>query len=173
MSEIWLPVNGMERYYQVSNLGRVKSMAAIRSHGGYRPRRWPERQLATGPPKNGRYRKLVLYGDESKVLEIRLHVLVALHFVPNPLGLPFVCHKDDDASNNEAVNLYWGTHQTNAHDKTFLGGAAKKLTKETVLSIRESFKSPYRGICKDLAAKYRVSVSTISRIKDRRLWGHV
>ena len=48
------------------------------------------------------------------------HRLVALHFIPNPLNLPCVLHKDETLIDwilyNWEDNLYWGTHQDNMKD---------------------------------------------------------
>ena len=46
---------------------------------------------------------------------VRLHRLVAQKFIPNPLGLPEVNHKDGDKLNNNVSNLEWVTHRENLH----------------------------------------------------------
>ena len=122
--EKWLPVKGFEGYYEVSDLGQVRSIATIRPHGGYRRRKWPGRVLSA-KPKEENYCKVTLYGDRI-VREVRVHVLVAEHFVPNPGNMPFVCHKDDDKSNNAAINLYWGSNADNMRDRWNNGGASAR-----------------------------------------------
>lgn len=42
-----------------------------------------------------------------------VHRLVALVYLPNPGGLPYVCHKDNVPTNNSVNNLYWGTQKDN------------------------------------------------------------
>lgn len=42
-----------------------------------------------------------------------VHRLVALVYLPNPEGLPYVCHKDNVPTNNRVNNLYWGTQKDN------------------------------------------------------------
>ena len=42
-----------------------------------------------------------------------VHRLVALVYLPNPKGLPYVCHKDNVPTNNSVNNLYWGTQKDN------------------------------------------------------------
>jgi hypothetical protein len=63
------------------------------------------------------------------------HRLVAASFLPNELGLPLVCHKDDDPSNNHVDNLYWGTKSSNLVDAYRNG--KKTLTAGQKLKMRE------------------------------------
>lgn len=52
-----------------------------------------------------------------------VHRLVAIVYLPNPEGLPYVCHKDNNPLNNSLSNLYWGTQKDNmsqaSKDKRF------------------------------------------------------
>jgi hypothetical protein len=81
---------------------------------------------------------------------VQFHKLVAEHFVANTNGLPFVCHKDDDTTNNRWDNLVWGDHQLNAdHAKQNnclrpargVKSGRAKLTEEMVRAIR---RFPYK-----------------------------
>lgn len=58
-----------------------------------------------------------------------VHRLVAQNFVPNPLGLPEVNHKDKNRSNNHADNLEWCTHQYNIQHSYADGTRAAKIPK--------------------------------------------
>lgn len=172
-TEQWKPVFGFEKYYEVSNLGRVRSITAVKPHGGFRSRKWNGRILKTSPPKNGRYRKITLYGD-GIVKEIRLHVLVASNWIPNPLGLTLVCHRDDDKANNSVSNLYWGTQDTNAQDRAILGSSAKKLTPNQVKEIKKILSDPHRQITlKKLASDFGIKPCTIRSIRAERTWKYV
>ena len=64
----------------------------------------------------GGYTKFKLYNGDSTYKMVKGHRLVAEHFIPNPENKPFVCHKDDDPSNNCADNLFWGTLIENVMD---------------------------------------------------------
>lgn len=44
-----------------------------------------------------------------------VHRLVALVYLLNPEGLPYVCHKDNVPTNNSVNNLYWGTQKIICH----------------------------------------------------------
>lgn len=45
-----------------------------------------------------------------------MHRLVALAFIPNIGGMPYVCHKDGNPENNDVGNLYWGSQKDNMLD---------------------------------------------------------
>lgn len=115
MTEKWLPVVGFETLYEVSNLGRVRSLDRTWLRNGF-PVRWPGRELKGWNDGNGyRHVSLTVDGnDHSRAV----HHLVLEAFVgarpPGMLGL----HWDDDPQNNALENLRWGTRQQNGHDRT-------------------------------------------------------
>jgi hypothetical protein len=55
---------------------------------------------------------------DGKVKAFSIHRLIALTCIPNPNNLPYVCHKDDDPTNNHPDNLFWGTAKDN-HDDSY------------------------------------------------------
>ena len=97
--EIWKNVVGYEGLYQVSSLGRVRSLEHIDSNG--HPVK--ERVLASFSNRNG-YRKVNLYRDRNRK-QVSIHRLVAAAFLDNPDNLPEVNHIDEDKSNNAVSNL--------------------------------------------------------------------
>lgn len=44
---------------------------------------------------------------------LKIHRLVAQAFIPNPMDLPYVLHKDGDKTNNKYTNLEWSATQSN------------------------------------------------------------
>jgi len=92
--EVWKDVVGYEGLYQVSDQGRVKSL-------NY----WTERILHQTLNKSG-YLHVPLCKD-GKPKCCRVHRLVAMAFIPNPLNLPEVNHIDENKQNNRADNLEW------------------------------------------------------------------
>lgn len=114
--EIWKDIEGYEGLYQVSNLGRVKSLnRKVKFSPGEKQeyyQRKPERYLSPNKKENG-YFEHSLY-KEGKRKHMYAHRLVALHFIPNPDDLPQVNHKDENKSNNRVSNLEWITAQENS-----------------------------------------------------------
>ena len=101
MKEEWRDIKGYEGLYQVSNLGRVKSLSRIDNLG----RKKKETILSPGKDKNG-YFQIQLY--KEKTIKMRkIHRLVAETFIPNPDNLPQVNHKDENKQKNHIGNLEW------------------------------------------------------------------
>ena len=105
-TEIWRPVEGYEGLYEVSSLGRVKSL----KYG---------REKVLKPWKDGWGYLLVTLCRNGKVKHFKAHRLVATAFLPNPMRLPEINHKDEDKTNNcvsnlefcdRRYNLNYGTH---------------------------------------------------------------
>ena len=117
MSEVWKDVPGLEGRYQVSNLGRVKSLSRTEPHKLHGIWHIRERILkATDPYKTKRgYSSVGIRDGNGKLISPAVHRLVAICFVPNPLNLPEVNHIDGNRANNAASNLEWVTRKENMH----------------------------------------------------------
>ena len=89
-NEIWKDIEGYEGLYQVSDLGRVRSLDREDAQG----RRWKGRMLSSKLRKNG-YREVILCRDGKRKYML-VHRLVAEAFLPNQDNLPQVNHKDED-----------------------------------------------------------------------------
>lgn len=115
--EEWKDISGFEGYYQVSNLGRVRSLPRIQTvpnrYGGFHERKDDGRLLT--PTDNGNGYKIVgLRMVNAKRRKFFVHRLVAEAFVPKRSGMDFVNHIDHDKTNNAASNLEWCTQEENA-----------------------------------------------------------
>ena len=95
--EIWKDIEGYEGLYQVSNLGRVKSLKASKIKS--------ERIRKSYQQSSG-YISIVLCKN-GKVTNHKIHRLVANAFIDNPDNLPEINHKDEDKTNNCVDNLEW------------------------------------------------------------------
>lgn len=106
MKEIWKDIDGYEGLYQISNLGRVKSFRASSKFGK------PQELILKPSLINSGYAVVTLYKEKEKH-KFQIHRLVAETFIPNPLCLPCVNHKDENKLNNDIENLEWCTYQYN------------------------------------------------------------
>lgn len=113
--EYWLPVQGYEGLYEVSDKGRVKSLdrcvAQISKHGTLMTRIYHGKILKPRVGSKG-YAYLQLSKD-GKHKTFKIHRLVAIHFVSGYSENLTVNHKDGNKLNNEASNLEWCTIEDN------------------------------------------------------------
>ena len=114
MSEVWKDIEGYEGRYQVSNLGRVRSLdrtETSKRHGEPCDIRYQGKILSPTLGKNGY--KRVNFKKNGYQKAYYVHRLVATAFIPNPENLPAVNHKDECRTNNQADNLEWCTFEYN------------------------------------------------------------
>ncbi len=108
--EEWKDIQGYEGKYQVSTLGRVKSLPKPRTTpGGHK---YMTKERLRHFSVNRGYQMVDLYDGVGA--EVRLvHRLVAHAFIPNTERKPHVNHKDGDRGNNAVENLEWCTPSEN------------------------------------------------------------
>ncbi len=143
--ERWRIVKGFEGAYEVSNLGRVRSISRwIDDARGCR-RLLEGRILQQKEANSGRYLSVNLSID-GQATDVHVHRLVAIAFV---VGTgPVVRHMDGNGHNNHAANLAWGTPVENEADKALHGRRLEGvrhpravLNVDQVLLIREMSKN--------------------------------
>lgn len=110
MVEIWKPVIGFEGLYEVSSIGRVKSIPRKKSKGGL---------LKQYVDRYG-YLKVILYKNGNPHY-FTVHRLVAIAFILNPQNKTAVDHIDCDRKNNQVENLRWVTTKENLDHSHELG----------------------------------------------------
>lgn len=104
VSEIWKDIKRYKGFYQVSSLGRIKSLSRrVRKYNGYKINK--ERILKDTKHSIG-YRQVTLC-KKGVTKTFLVHRLVADAFVDNPLKLSQVNHRDTNKTNNIWVNLEW------------------------------------------------------------------
>lgn len=110
-AEVWKPVVGYEGMYEVSNLGRVKSVYRIfvRKDGKKLPIR--ERILKHANTSSG-YPAVRICGYGKKPTTY-IHRLVAGAFIDNPENKPCVNHINGIKTDNRVDNLEWCSYQEN------------------------------------------------------------
>ena len=110
--------------------GRLGRPLAVNTVGGY---------LSTDLPKSDMCDK-----QRTNVL---IHRLIAMTYIPNPLGLPCVDHVDGDRKNNLLSNLQWVTKQQNSHNiRSAKGYHWDKRCQKFMAKIKVDGKTKYLGL---------------------------
>lgn len=179
VQEVWKDVVGYEGLYQVSNLGRVKSLdrQIIRSNGtGY----FVKEKILKSSLRNG-YPCVSLHSDKGR--KKYTHRLIAEAFIPNPKNKPEVNHINGIKNDNRIKNLEWATYSENIKHAYNTGlrihnvGKGEKcprskLTEKQILKIREKYTTG-NYTYKQLADEYSVTDTTIGLIIRRENWSHI
>lgn len=163
--EAWRAIPGYEGFYEVSDHGRVRRIAA---HPRGRPDIAGRLVKVTRDARGYGHVSLSMLG---KVRSFRLSHLVAAAFIgPRPPGHE-INHKDGDASNDVPGNMEWTTHQENIqHKYRVLGhkmpsGEAHHMTKASSEDVAEARKLLASGMPKkEVAARFGHHLSWAYRI---------
>lgn len=113
--ETWKEIKGYENLYQVSNLGRVRSLDRITVSGRGNGDRLIKGRILVGGVTNKYHFVLLTQLDGTKKNYYR-HRLVAEAFIPNPDNKPCVDHIDGNPNNNALDNLRWVTASENQNN---------------------------------------------------------
>lgn len=176
MKEVWEDIQEYEGFYQVSNLGRVRSLDR------------------TVPAKNGKIKFCkggikaqsenscgylrVMLSKNKKNTHILVHRLVAAAFLENPDNHKQVNHINGNKKDNSIDNLEWisglenikHSIETGLRDLKGEKNSQSKLTKKDVIEIKKRLENEtLTAISKD----YDISISVISKIKLGKAWKHV
>ena len=112
-NEEWRPVVGYERLYEVSNLGRVKTLPRmVWNHNGYYVRK---PQLLTQRTNYKGYLVVSLTKEHSNDKSVFVHRIVAKAFIQNPKPNEYdqINHIDGIKTNNHVDNLEWCNNSIN------------------------------------------------------------
>ncbi len=173
--ERWRPVVNFEGLYEVSDLGRIRSLdhVVMRSNGSPMTIRGRIRKapLITGYPA------LVLCRTGKKTNYYVHHVVATAFIGPRPLGME-VAHWDGDKLNVALSNLRYATPLENDADKirhqTRMQGerhGRAVLSENDVLEIRRRVAKGEKQNA--LSAIFGISSAQTNRIVQRRLWRHI
>lgn len=116
MEEAWNPIKGFEGLYEISNMGRVKSLGRdiIRKDGTRKV--FSPKILKSYSGNSINHQKVDLRTIDNKRRVKFVHRLVAESFIPNPENKPFIDHIDTNPLNNRVDNLRWVTASENSNN---------------------------------------------------------
>ena len=180
-NEVWKDVKGYEGYYQVSNLGNVRSLdRTILCKNG-------SKRFTTGkilkPQKDYQGYLRVCLNVCGKFKTYRVHRLVALNFLDEKENKDQINHVNGVKDDNRLANLEWVTGSENIKhaiktglmkdsyiDRSNKGilNPNSKLDAEDVKKIRQLRKEGYK--LKELSDIFKVSVVHLSNICNYKYW---
>jgi hypothetical protein len=109
--EIWKDINEYEGLYQISNLGRIKSLKRIVNHKKNGIQKWPEKIINYNYNKNGYV--AIRLSKNSIIKRFLIHRLVAINFLTNFNNYNEVNHINSIKTDNKVENLEWCTRKHN------------------------------------------------------------
>lgn len=113
-NEIWKPIKNYEELYEVSSLGRVRSLDRETIDSMGRKQYFKGKVLK---PQYDRYGYLYVPLNKSGKKKFKVHRLVAEAFIPNPDNKPCVDHINTNKEDNSVENLRWVTEKENSNNE--------------------------------------------------------
>lgn len=170
--EVWKEVEGYEGVYEISNLGRIKSLSRTvpSTNGSFRTKK--EKILKQ---YNNNYLTVNFYENKKNKL-ILIHRLVAKAFIKNLNNKKQVNHINGIKTDNRVENLEWSTAKENINHswKNNLSKSRSgekhhnsKLTHQDVINIKEMRKT---NTAKQIAIIYNIHENHVYRILNGTRW---
>jgi hypothetical protein len=177
MKEIWKDIKNYEGLYQVSNLGRVRSLDRVVKHGN-RFRNDKGKILSVSVTPEG-YPQITLCRDNKKH-HVKIHRIVALTFMDKIDETYVVNHKDGNKKNNCLDNLEWVSYSRNVkhaleNELSLQRGQTHDSAKLRDIDIPtiKKLRNEYNLNLKTIALIYGVHRVTIGDIINGRTWAHI
>ena len=178
MNEEWRDIPDYEGWYQVSNLGNVRSLDREIIYSNGKVYKQKGRKLKSTLKKTGYY--YVSLSKNNTKPKFDVHRLVAITFLENINNYNCINHIDGDKCNNNVSNLEWCSYSYNAKHALEIGlnetmkgerNGASKLKDSDVVEIKRMLSKGIKGY--EIAKKFKISQSTISEIKNNKKWTHI
>ncbi len=170
MKEIWKNIKGYEELYQVSDLGRIKSLEKqiVRNNG--RKQTFKEKILKAGLSRNGYLTVMLFKNKKGKTYTV--HSLVAKNFIANDNNYKCINHKDENKLNNCVDNLEWCTYKYN---NTYNDKMAFKRKKILQYSKDNEFIKEWDGIVRiqEELNINRNNISSVCKGKRKTAGGYI
>lgn len=168
VNEVWVPLPDYEGLYEVSHLGRVRSL---------HPRHPEPRLIAFGTDGTGYVTVSLSKAGQRTTKTLHRLVCRAFHGEPGPLHRE-AAHLDGKKANCRASNLKWCSKVENHFHKRFHGthGAGERHPKALLseAAVRVILVRLANGeTAKQIAPDFGVSAHTVDSIRLRKNWGHV
>lgn len=160
--EVWKDIEGYEGHYQVSNLGRVKSL------------KFGKQLIMKGGFTSNGYPCVTLLAN-NKQLSKNIHRLVAESFLENRNSYKCVNHKNGIKSDNRVENLEWCTHKQNSKHAVNAGliksGENSYKCKTTEETIKKIFLLRKAGMQrKEIIKSLNISINVYKDVTSGKSW---
>ena len=155
INEIWRPIKGYEGLYEVSNLGRVKSLGNNKTK--------KDKILRSGIDSQG-YPNIGL-SKKGNRKTYNIHRIVAEAFIPNPENKRDIDHINNIKDDNRVENLRWCSHRENCNNPLSIENhkiAIQKRFPNRVIKTQRSRKEAWS----DPTVRAKVSIPVLQLTKN-------
>lgn len=177
-TEIWKEIKGFEGYYQISNLGEVKSVKRVVIRSNKMKLSVKERFMKQTLCQGYYYVDLFKEGKKTRSF---IHRLIALHFIDNPQNKPSINHINGIKNDNSISNLEWATQKDNiihAYGAGLMDSSLGEnsnlstLKEKQVIEIRNLYNSGLTNKTK-IGSMFGVTRGAIRSIVNHKSWKHL